>query len=85
MDNKECLLIIGRFLSETHPIEARLISRYTYNDELIFSRYSVYKRRLIYELILEIYNHRYTACLDVPDIHYQKIYPTFSAIRINTF
>lgn len=75
MQNKECLLFIGRFLSETHPIEASLISRLCYNDEIIYSRLSEHKRRMIYELLLDCYSRRWYITLVIGTSHYSGLVP----------
>ena len=81
MQYKECLVLIGRFLSQTNPIEASLINRSCYNDVLIHSRLSEYKRRLIYKLLQKIYARKWlTTVVWCGIAQYVHLHPVFSAL-----
>jgi hypothetical protein len=49
MKNRECLVLIARFLSETHPVAASLISRSTYTDPCVRNNLARWKRLCMYD------------------------------------
>lgn len=79
MQNKECLIIIGRYLYWSHPIEAILICRQTYNDQPIRKKLVDWKKN---NVIKQMRSLLPLTCILVG----RKVYHTYdTSVRITSF